>query len=88
MYALPLLRNIEFDKTITNPLINQMQDVGFDNRNAMLGLATFTFLIIIYFIRVVLSLIMKILMTVFKEKFYTKKIYKKISSEIFFNTIL
>ncbi len=65
-----------------------MQDVGFDNRNAMLGLSTFTFLIILYFIRVVLSLLMKILMTIFRGRFYTKKIYKKVSSEIFFNTIL
>jgi hypothetical protein len=71
MYALPLLRNIEFDKTIPNPLISQMQDVGFENRNAMLGLATFTFLIIIYFIRASLSLIMKILVIIFKGKFYT-----------------
>jgi hypothetical protein len=88
MYTLPLLRNIQFDNTIPNPLIDQMQDVGFENRNAMLGLATFTFLIIIYFIRVSLSLIMKILVIIFKGKFYTKKIYKKVSSEIFFNTIL
>jgi hypothetical protein len=88
MYTLPLLRNIQFDNTIQNPLIDQMQDVGFENRNAMLGLATFTFLIIIYFIRVSLSLIMKILVIIFKGKFYTKKIYKKVSSEIFFNTIL
>jgi hypothetical protein len=65
-----------------------MQDVGFNNRNAMLGLSTFTFLIILYFIRVALSLLMKILMTIFKGWFYTKKIYKKVSSEIFFNTIL
>jgi hypothetical protein len=65
-----------------------MQDVGFNNRNAMLGLSTFTFLIILYFIRVVLSLLMKILMTIFRGRFYTKKIYKKVSSEIFFNTIL
>ena len=54
----------------------------------MLGLSTFTFLIILYFIRVALSLLMKILMTIFRGRFYTKKIYKKISSEIFFNTIL
>ncbi len=57
-----------------------MQDVGFNNRNAMLGLSTFTFLIILYFIRVALSLLMKILMTIFRGRFYTKKIYKKISS--------
>ena len=88
MYALPILRNIQFDNTIPNPLIDQMQDVGFENRNAMLGLATFTFLIIIYFIRVALSLILKILVIIFKGKYFTKKIYKKVSSEIFFNTIL
>ena len=88
MYALPFLKNIQFDNTISNPLIDQMQNVGFDNRNAMLGLATFTFLIILYFARVVLSLIMKILMIIFKGKFFTKKIYRIVSSEIFFNTIL
>jgi hypothetical protein len=65
-----------------------MQNVGFDNRNAMLGLATFTFLIIIYFIRVFLSFFMKILVLIFGGRFYTKKIYKMVSKEIFFNTIL
>ena len=65
-----------------------MQDVGFDNRNAMLGLSTFTFLIILYFIRVAISLFMMILMLIFRGRFYTKEIYKKVSSEIFFNTIL
>ena len=65
-----------------------MQNVGFDNRNAMLGLATFTFLIIIYFIRVFLSFFMKILVLIFGGRFYTKKLYKMVSKEIFFNKIL
>ncbi len=30
-----------------------MQNVGYDNRNAMLGLATFTFLIIIFFFKII-----------------------------------
>ena len=65
-----------------------MQDSGFDNRNAMQGLATFTFLIIIYFTRVILSLFMKILVCIFRGRFFTKEIYEKVSEDIFFNTMI
>jgi hypothetical protein len=49
-----------------------MQDVGYDNRNAMLGLATFAFLIIIYFLRLFLVILMKIISFIFGGRFYSK----------------
>ena len=48
-----------------------MQDVGYDSRNAMLGLSTFAFLIIIYFSRVILVALMKMISSVLKGKFYS-----------------
>jgi hypothetical protein len=49
-----------------------MQDVGYDNRNAMLGLATFAFLIIIYFLRVFLAILTKLSSKLLKDRFYSK----------------
>ena len=54
----------------------------------MLGLGTFTFVIIIYFIRVILSLLMKLIMWMTKEKYYTKYLHNKITGKIFFNAAL
>ena len=48
-----------------------MQDVGYDNRNAMLGLSNFAFLIIIYFSRVILAALMKMICFILKGKFYS-----------------
>ena len=42
----------------------------------------------IYFSRVILSFIMRILVCIFRGRFYTKEIYEKVSEDIFFNTIL
>ena len=57
MYSLPLLNKIKFDNDAVNFLISQLQDVGYDNRNAMLGLATFSFFIMFYFLRILLAFI-------------------------------
>ena len=54
----------------------------------MLGLATFSFLILIYLFRVVLSLLLMIAVKIFKGKYNTRKIYKIISKDLFFNYIL
>jgi len=50
---------------------DQMQEVGYDNRNAMLGLATFSFLIMIYFLRILLVLLMKLVCKILGGKFYS-----------------
>ena len=71
MYALPVLNRIEFDNNPKIYLNDQMQDVGFDNRNAMLGLATFSFLIMIYFLRILLVLLMKFVCKILDGKFYS-----------------
>ena len=75
MYSLPLLRNINFNNDKVNIIIDQMQNIGYDNRNAVIGLGTFTFLIIIYFIRLILAFILKILSLKFENRFYLKVIY-------------
>ena len=75
MYSLPLLRNINFDNDVVNIIIDQMQNIGYDNRNAVIGLGTFTFLIIIYFIRLILAFILKSLSLKFENRFYLKVIY-------------
>ena len=48
-----------------------MQDIGYDNRNAMMGLATFTFLIIIYFLRVIFAGLMKVFSLAVGGRFFT-----------------
>ena len=48
-----------------------MQNVGYDNRNAMIGLATFTFFIFIYFMRIFLALIAKMISNVLGGRFNT-----------------
>jgi hypothetical protein len=65
-----------------------MKDVGYDNRNAMLGLATFTFLIIIYFLRLFLVILMKLISFILGGRFYSKEIYGYISKNLSFNPIL
>ena len=65
-----------------------MQDVGYDNRNAMLGLATFTFLIIIYFLRIFLVILMKLISKILRGRFYSKEISGYISKNLSFNPIL
>ena len=56
-----------------------MQNIGYDNRNAMLGLATFTFLIIIYFVKLIIVILMKLISFILGGKFYSKYIYGYIS---------
>ena len=71
MYALPILNRIEFDNNQTIYMNDQMQEVGYDNRNAMLGLATFSFLIMIYFLRILIVLLMKLVCKILDGKFYS-----------------
>ena len=57
MWNLPLLNKISVD---TNPKIyiySQMQDIGYNSRNAMIALGTFTFAIFLYFIQFTLLIL-------------------------------
>ena len=54
-----------------------MQDIGYNDRNALTGLGTFTFLIFLYFIRCGLILILKIYLLITKSKYGGKKLYKR-----------
>jgi len=48
-----------------------MQNVGYDNRNAMIGLSTFALLIIIYFLRVLFAILMKVVCFSLGGRFYS-----------------
>jgi len=50
-----------------------MQNIGYDNRNAMIGLGTFTFLIYLYFARLALVTIIKIIKKISKKRCIKKK---------------
>jgi hypothetical protein len=55
-----------------------MQDIGYQNRNAIYGLGTFFFLIYLYFIRCGLVLILKVCSKIPKKRCkYAKKKYIK-----------
>lgn len=54
----------------------------------MLGLGTFTFLILIYFFRIFLGFIFLIILKINNESNFTKQIYRIIISGLFFNSIL
>jgi hypothetical protein len=71
MFALPVLNQLQFDSIAVNNLISKLQNVGYDNRNAMLGLATFTFLIIIFFLRLFFVILMKIISFILGGRFYS-----------------
>ena len=68
-----------------------MQDLGYSERNAFKGLGTLTFVINWYFVRVLFTLLLGLLIYATKEKFYgkyLKKLYKILADGIFFNQIL
>ena len=71
MYALPVLNKIDFDNEPKIYMDDQMQDLGYDNRNAMLGLATFSFLIMIYFLRIILALLMKLISKILSGRLFS-----------------
>ncbi len=71
MYALPVLNKIDFDNDQKIYMDDQMQDLGYDNRNAMLGLATFSFLIMIYFLRIILALLIKLISKILGGRLYS-----------------
>ena len=73
MWKLPGLNKIVVDSNPTVYLNQQMQDIGYSNRNAVFGLGTFTFLIYLYFIRCALVLIIKIIRKLSKKKCIKKK---------------
>ena len=57
-----------------------MQDIGYNDRNALTGLGTLTFLIFLYFIRCVLILILKFFLLITNSKFGGKKLFKRLKS--------
>lgn len=69
-------------------MISQMQDVGYDNRNTMPGLATFTFLIIIYFVRIFTVVSIMILCKLLGGRFYLNELNDYVSQKFSFNPVL
>ena len=58
-----------------------MQDIGYNDRNALTGLGTLTFLIFFYLIRCGLILILKVYLLITKSKNGGKKLYKRLKSD-------
>ena len=75
IWNLPYMNKFNVDSNAPIMIVSQMQNIGYDNRNAVIGLGTFTFLIIIYFIRLILAFILKIISLKFENRFYIKVIY-------------
>ena len=69
VWNLPLLNKLTVDKNSPVNIINQMQDIGHDNRNAMVALGTFTFAIFFYFIQIAFLIFIGIYILVTMKKF-------------------
>ena len=69
VWNLPLLNKLTVDRNPPVNILNQMQDIGYDNRNSMISLGTFTFVIFIYFIQIAFLLLIWVLIQVTKGKF-------------------
>ena len=65
-----------------------MQIVTYNTRNAFLGLGTVTLYLIAYLVQLVFTLFLKVIITIFGEKFIKKKFLMKSLNGLFFNSIL
>ena len=72
MFNLPMLNKIKFNTDAINFLIDQMQNVGYDNRNSLIGLGTLSFIILFYFIRVFFGISLKISSFCLEGEYFTK----------------
>jgi hypothetical protein len=72
MFNLPMLNKIKFNTDAINFLIDQMQNVGYDNRNSLIGLGTLSFIILFYFIRVFFGILLKISSFCLEGGYFTK----------------
>jgi hypothetical protein len=59
LWNLPGLNQIVVDQNAPIKISDQMQNIGYQNRNALYGLGTFTFLIFLYFLRLGLVAVIK-----------------------------
>ena len=65
-----------------------MQNVGYDNRNALIGLGTLAFIIFLFFIKILVGIVFKILSYYLNGKYYSKQIHGFITKNLYFNMIL
>ena len=73
---------------ISPNVINQFSDIGYDNRNAFIALTTISLVIYYYLLRFFVSLLLKLILKMNKNKnIQLLKIYKIISKGIFFSFI-
>ena len=68
VWNFPGLNRIIVDQNAPVKISEQMKNIGYDNRNALKGLGTFTFLIYLYFARLALVLIVKIILKISKSR--------------------
>jgi hypothetical protein len=72
-----------------NPtVLQQLNQVGYGNHNAFIGLSTLALAVVYYLVRILFVGIFKGLMILAKDKFCTKKIFNFLKKGMFFNFIL
>ena len=64
-----------------------MQDIGYDKRNALLSLGTFTFIIIFYVFNLGFALVIKFIIHITKNQNKGKVFYKFLIKGLFFNML-
>ena len=87
MWSLPGLNQIIVDPNPPILINSQMQNIGYQNRNAVYGLGTFTFLIFLYFLRLALVIIFKLILKISKKKIKNRKHRKYLEQGLFFNNL-
>jgi len=68
-----------------------MQNIGYKYRNSYQSLGALAFILFLYFIRVIISVILKLLILILRqknEKSFLVKTYNKMSENVFFNQII
>ena len=68
VWNLPGFNKVIVDSSPPVLIISQMQDIGYSSRNCVYSLGTFTFIIYLYFIRLALVIIIKIIQKISKRR--------------------
>ena len=76
MWNLPGLNQIIVDLNPPVLIISQMQDIGYQSRNAVYALGTFTFIIYLYFLKLGFLILIKIVFKILNRSKKRKNLLK------------
>ena len=79
---------IQFNYDLNPTVLLQLNEVGYGNHNAFIGLSTFAIAIIFYIFRISLAGIFRGLLVLIGDKFYIKLIFIILEKGMFYNFIL